>query len=293
MRARLAAALTLALLAAGCAPAPTASPASSASASAGPSAGQPASPPTMAPSAAALDPDSVPFSPSLAVEVRAETLSVRVEPSGEAQEYGQLKRGDIAVLMVFFPVEVDGAAWWYVEEVRTEAPGKLPELPALLVDPATEFPHRGWVAATDASGETLVRLRPRCPGQVDLLNVSGMLGGERLACFGAAPIRLEGRFSCAGCATEAPGIFEPSWLATPYGGKLVVPAEPDRRVLLWFPPGVTPPTEEQAVRVVGHFDDPAARTCQITEENVPTPPDIAVQLCRAHFVVDAFEPFQP
>jgi hypothetical protein len=40
------------------------------------------------------------------------------------------------------------------------------------------------------------------------------------------------------------------------------------------------------VKVIGHFDDPAAARCEVQGEDGPTPDEEAVELCRAMFVMD-------
>lgn len=304
MRSPLAAAIVAALLA-GCTPtvptpsagvtptAPSSSAGVTPSADVTPSGGVPpsaaGSPSTGAPTAGAMDPDSVPFVRTSAVTVIVDRLPVRFEPSPTGDAYGELARGDIAVLMVFRPIEANGAAWYFVQKVPVAVPGRLPDLPAVLADPAAEFPLMGWIATTDATGETVARLPPRCPAARDLVNVSAMLDGERLACFGAAPITLEGTFTCETCGSEDPGTFQPSWLAGPAAGELTDPSAPGRWLALYVPPTLVVPAAFTVVRVTGHLDDPAARTCQLTFGGTPTDPDIAVQLCRLRFVVDAFE----
>ena len=283
MRARLAAALYLALVV-GCAPTtPTPSVDETAIATGVPS--------SDAPPAATPGPGSVPLARVSAATVIVDRLPVRVDASATADSPGDLVRGDVAVLMVFGPLEFNGASWFYAQKVPNAEPGTVPALPVVLADPAEEFPLVGWIAASDASGETVAPLPPRCPTTPDFVNVSAMLDGERLACFGADPITLDGSFGCLDCGSDGSGVFEPPWLAGPSAGPLGDPTNSGRpSIALHFPPALEAPEAESLVRVTGHFDDPAAGTCEITFGDTPVAPEMAVQLCRVRFVVDSFKP---
>jgi len=107
-------------------------------------------------------------------------------------------------------------------------------------------------------------------------------------------ITLEGTFGCSGCAASVPGTFEPGWLAHPMNfGFLSV--DPNARIgpfaMRFAPSGPPPPAVGQIVRVVGHFDDPAAGSCTISPGEPPVPLDpLATGLyCREQFVVESFE----
>ena len=75
----------------------------------------------------------------------------------------------------------------------------------------------------------------------------------------------------------------------PVGG----PERTDRTVLRCGsrPTGRPPPTAGQILRVVGHFDDPAAGSCAISpgEPPVPLDPLVAALYCREQFVVESIE----
>jgi hypothetical protein len=272
-------ALLASLVAVACTPtAPTPSPGSTDSATGAPS--------TVGPSASE-DPGLARLMPYNAVAVVVDRLPVRFEPSPAGESQGDLVRGDVAVLQAFEPVELEGVVWYYATQVGTDGPGKLPELP--FVNPVEET-LAGWIAASDATGETIAKLAPRCPETWDFTNLSAMLDGERLACFGAEAITLDGRFGCVGCGAE-PGTFEPAWLAGAGAGSLsAVGASGPPWIPLHFPVAVEAPANEAYVRVTGHFDDPAAITCQMAVDPKPRSFAIAVELCRQRFVVDSWEP---
>ena len=283
MRSRLAAAVFLALVV-GCAPTrPTPSVDETASATDVPS--------TVAPPAATPGPESIPLVRVRAVKVIVDRLPVRVDASASAASPGELVRDDVAVLMVFDPLEFNGASWYYAQKVPTEPLGTLPDLPTVLADPAEEFPLRGWIAASDASGETVVALSPRCPETLDFANVSAMLGDELRSCFESDPITIDGTFGCADCGSDGPGDAKPPWLAGPSAGSLADPANSGRpSIALYFPPTLKAPEVDSLVRVTGHFVDPAASTCEMTFDGTPVAPEIADQLCTLRFVVESFKP---
>lgn len=235
--------------------------------------------------------------PGNAVTVTVDELAIRAEPSGAADSTGSLARGDVAVVQSF-PVVSEGTVWYYVMKVPTAGPGRLPELPAPVV--FEDYALVGYVAASGAAGGQLARTALRCPMTVDYDNVSAMLAGERLACFGPARITVDGNFACEDCSGGELGTHAPEWLAGHGGGSLSDPSDVDRRpVPLFFPPGVAAPEHDAFVRVTGHLDDPGARTCvmdpvvMLGDEADLLAADafaeVTVQLCRQRFVVDAFE----
>ena len=272
MRARLAAAVLVALLT-GCSPTrPTPSVAST------PSSTAPAE------SAAAIDL----LVPENAVSVAVDALILRVEPSRTAASTGNLVRGDVVRLVWSGPVEAEGAFWYYAIKLPTRGPGVLPALPAAL--PEEEFPLAGWIAAIDSASTTVAMIPPRCPETRDFANVSAMFPGERLACFGDASIVIDGSFGCVGCGGDDPGTFEPLWLAGRAGGLLSDPSvQQGASVPVQFPPGVDAPEADAFARFTGHFDDPRSSTCSITDTDPPTPSQIVAELCRQRFVIDSFK----
>jgi hypothetical protein len=98
------------------------------------------------------------------------------------------------------------------------------------------------------------------------------------------------------CGGEAYGTSEPAWLAAPAANMLFLsPTESGnafRRAVLPPTLATSPPAAwvETWLEITGHFDDPAAKTCQYT----PPPDDLsyvypasAVNACRQQFVVTA------
>jgi hypothetical protein len=189
------------------------------------------------------------------------------------------------------PVVADGYDWYLVVHRTDEN------------DPSTEI--LGWAAAGDPATPFLATLKPRCDRPADVL----LTAYEQLACYGDAPLTLEGTYGCGGCGGFAPGTFEPGWLANPISPPFsVLTAKPGKgigRIDIHVPPELLAnffeyPVEGSIIRVVGHFDDPAATTCQIIPGDQVTPGGVgpgvpadsraAIMYCRERFVVDSYVP---
>jgi hypothetical protein len=250
-----------------------------------PASGAPPTGPTPAPT---YDPETLLLVAGSAAAVVVDRLPVQTDPSAASAIPGAFLRGDVVVLGLFEPIEVDGRLWQYATQVETPEPGSLPELPTHVL--SGEFVLRGWIAARDATGDTVRDLAPRCPEVVDLDNVAAMLASERLACFANDPITLDGRFGCVGCSGDEL-TYVPEWLAgQPTGMLSDVAGQGPGAVPLHFPPALEAPDENTPIRVTGHFDDSRASTCVITAGAKAVDQAVAVHHCRQAFVVDSFEP---
>jgi hypothetical protein len=117
-------------------------------------------------------------------------------------------------------------------------------------------------------------------------------------CFGDTPLTFQAwSTSCYRCYGDAPGIYEPSWLAWPTENVLYL--SPITSGDWGWVEGIIPPSlgvdgerwGGQWVKVTGHLDDPAAADCRWE----PEPPEQqwyggardAIDGCRARFVVTA------
>ena len=134
---------------------------------------------------------------------------------------------------------------------------------------------------------------------IDLMNGGSLI---RTACFGDAPLTIRGWvLSCQDCYYYGQGRGRPAWLMQPRQERILLlsPLETDAgwgtldAVLarsLRRHPGWT----GRLVEVTGHFDDPAAASCQW----FPPPPDEqwfggrqdSVNQCRGRFVVTSVQP---
>jgi hypothetical protein len=247
----------------------------SASASAHESTGEPGAtandtPAPTAHSAGALARDGI-------AEVVTDDLVVRSLPQISAQSIIApipLSKGKL-LFVLDGPVVADNYEWYHV------AP-----FDEYLSDIGAEAPKPGWVAA-GANGEVWIApWTGRCP-ESTLDEIRGRSQYMALACFGDDELTLQG--TLGDCSDFVPGIVEPMWLANhhcwllsfnlaagPFAGWLL---HQDGEVLDSLAKGV-------AIRVVGHFDDPAAQACvEFTslQGQEPTPPELVVLYCRTQF----------
>jgi hypothetical protein len=180
------------------------------------------------------------------------------------------------------PVAADGHDW-YVVQYRSDEN-----------DPATEV--FGYAAAGDPATPFLDTLRPRCEAAPDVL----LTAYEQLACYGVGSLSFTGTYGCGGgCGGLSLGSFEPGWLADPNVATFqLVTVKPGMglgRIEIHISPdnGLGRPAEGSIIRVVGHYDDPAASTCRIASgaEGEETVADerAAVFYCRERFVIDSYE----
>jgi hypothetical protein len=278
-------------------PGPTSSLDASLQPSASPAAASPA-PPTP-PTAIA----SQVFPPGAAIKVAVRELNVRKKPSTSSKRLEILKRGDVLIVSPtdqlsfgWGPVKADGYTWYPVMRpnvVSTDL--DLDPLPKPPIDVADGSPFWGWLATDDGTRPYVTAIAPRCPTTVDLLNVSGMLPAERLACF-PEPFVLQGTYGCAGCGAVSLGSFKPAWLATPVELDFlsVNPAERLGPLALRFAPnGPSRPAAGSILRVTVHVDDSRSDRCTMSElvgeELVAIDPRTAVLYCRERLVVDSYD----
>jgi hypothetical protein len=234
---------------------------------------------------------------NIAVRVVVTTLNVRTSPSTSAHKAGAMAKGDVAILLGFGGIKANGYTWFQAARV-TGLHGPLPPLPTYPLEAANWTDLAGWIAIASGATPWIVALPARCPTTVDLATLSAMLPGEQATCLGSTPLVLQGTFGCGGCGGTFSGTFTPEWLATPLAELFSV--QPSVRIgplQLYFPPGVTPPTEGQILRVRGHLNDPRSSTCVVaipTTEGfdakpVPLRAGDAATWCRQHVVVDGFD----
>ena len=266
-------------------------------------------PPSIAPSAG---PSASPGPPSAfqvlppgsAVQVRATELNLRRQPTTSARRVELLERGELLVISPsdfviagYGPISADGYTWYPVIKIDVfDGDGELDPLPTHPIPIGAELVS-GWIATDDGEDRYVRQLAPRCPTTVDLASVSGMLPAERLACFGAGPIVLEGTFGCGGCGGAIAGVFEPAWLASPMNFDFLsedVSEQFGPLALRFRPSGPAPPAAGSIIRVTVHVDDARSTRCSIREAGegdslIPVDPATAALFCREQLVVDAFE----
>jgi hypothetical protein len=266
-----------------------------------PGAGSPepsASPGTSAAASSSPAPAARPIQPGIAATVLV-PLNVRETPTTTAKKMGSLAKGDVVYLLGYGGIKAGGYTWFEAGRIKG-LHGGLPALPAWPLQASDWTDLTGWIAIGSASSPYIAALAPRCGdgAATDLALLSAMLPGEELACLGSAPLTLQGTFGCGGCGGAYPGTFTPAWLAEPLSGPFSADFSSQVGPLqLYFPPGLTRPTEGSILRVHGHLDDSRAAKCKVaipTSDSFLAAP-VAVRAadaqawCREHVVVDSYE----
>jgi hypothetical protein len=253
--------------------------------SASPSAGQ-AAEPGPAIFASTVDGLRLRAGPSLA----AEPLSYRctgnfIEMPADCTDPIAIDAG--RTMLVFGgPVAADGFDWYLV--VLT---GREPGADQL-----------GWAATPREGDAWLVPSELECPASAPDVVAIAMDRAMPAYCYQGRELTLEGSVA-TGFGCNVMGTFEPTWLAHPCANMSYIRSTPgpsvDPPLLLYYPaPGVTNPTltydDGQLVRIVGHYDDPAATGCVIEPADAPredgrvfetSDPAADVAVCRMRFVV--------
>jgi hypothetical protein len=178
------------------------------------------------------------------------------------------------------PVGADGYEWYRV--IRFEE---------FYTDIGLSGPDVGWVAAGGKDGDAWIApWTGTCPAATadELLERSRLVA---LACFGNRELTLEGTFR--DCAGHGPGHL-PSWLGeascllVPFGYQAQLPAG-----FVFHQGAPAQVSQDEAVRVTGHYNDPAALTCARNpglQAGYETPPELIVLGCRAKFVATEITP---
>lgn len=164
----------------------------------------------------------------------------------------------------------------------------LPDVGDESPSPSTSPPAEASPSATPAAF---------CVGPpVDL---TLLIRADPVACFGNASLTVDGEI-IAGVA-DCPVTVEPVWLSCPQTflglvGETRKIGAPMLSVAVDPTSGVSLAGPNTNVRITGHFDDPAAQTCQVTEAlpsslgGTPEPRSATIERCRATFVVTEVVP---
>jgi hypothetical protein len=277
--------LTVALVCVGCA-APGAqvsavpSTSARASVSAATETGSPSPMESLAPTRAPSPPASAPDGRADVAEVVTTDLVMRSEPGvgPDSQIYDPPLSAPVLLYILDGPVVADGYEWFRVVPFD---------------DPHTDIgrggPGLGWVAAGGKDGEAWIApWTGACPAETaeDIMWRSQFVA---LACFGDREPTLEGTLDCLDSSTsDAPAEFKVLCFLVPFG------APPGRllRGFAFYPESATPEGEQGvAVRVTGHYDDPAALTCaEHTDVGLERPAELEVLVCRGKFVATGIAP---
>lgn len=237
--------------------------------------------PSPTPPAEALAPDAV-------AEVITTALVVRTLPeiSDASEILEPYLDAPTLLYIVDGPVSANGYEWYRVQPFGIH-----------YLDFMAQEPPFGWVAAGSREGEEWIELATiECP-EPTLDGIRAMSDTARLACYGGEELVLDGVFY--GCFVADPAVGTPEWFFQTGCG--IVPDEyeagtvPDPgglRLRFAHDPGLPHNDPGALVRVTGHFDDPAARTCRSVDMSgdgggAPEPMTIdeAILYCRSEFVL--------
>lgn len=134
----------------------------------------------------------------------------------------------------------------------------------------------GWARIDPNAGDVVLQPE-RCPTDASLATVAALRPWTRLACFGNRELTFEG-VELTGFGGQTSEIYTPSWLAHSLAARTHIgrSAEPAAGILYVFAPDSVPGPgpaglQTRTLRVTGHFDDPASRSCRIS--HYPTPVD--------------------
>lgn len=298
------------LLLAACGQSAPAATSSTAVPTAAPTSGVGATPkPTTEPTASSDAP--IVLEPGSLVETTADRLQLREGPGLTATSIGGLRAGTVGTI-VEGPIEADGHAWYRIAHVGLPwgTGCTIGEDEDGMLGPC--WPT-GWVAGGGADRWLAAAVLdcPEAPRTVDELAM--LSPGIALACFGGQELVLAAYLSPVpggrGCY---PGYGQqPEWLGEcavvflqgteteveGMGPELAANVHPDLGGCDFG--GQSPqscplvPWIGQWVTITGHYDDPAAATCEIVpwEGNVAAPDDaMGRHLCRVRFVLTAIGP---
>ena len=265
-----------------------------------------ASSPSATPAVSSTVAPTVRSSPSPVAETRLEIftsavdgLRLRTGPSTAAERVAYRTGTDGALIALDAgetlaaldgPVVSDGFDWYLVQ----------------LTSSGRGVGQLGWAATPHVGDAWLVPGELECPpAPLDLATAIAMAPAEALYCSGGDDLSFEGHV-VTGFGCNVMGTFEPEWLAHPCANMSFIspvpPSETDRPLFLHYPaPGVPNPTlsysDEPLVRIVGHYDDPAAAGCIIEPVELSpgapafgaTDPAADDAECRLRFVVTEVE----
>jgi hypothetical protein len=229
------------------------------------------------------------------MRVAVSDLNVRDEPTTAAKSNGKAPK-DGLFMMDDWPIRANGYTWYWGFTLLTPEPGVVPDLPTPISTGYDEV-LSGWMATGTEDSPFLLPVAPRCATVRDLRNLAAMLPYEQVNCFASDSLVVEGPYRGDVCRGDAPGMYEPAWLASPFEcSRLDLNVEDALPLYLHLPPGGPAfPAEGVNIRVRGHFSDDRSTTCRITELGVTGKVDLSIadaaaeQWCRGKFVVESYE----
>lgn len=220
------------------------------------------------------------------VEVGPDPLNLRQQPTEGSSVLAELPPGR-RLFVIGEPTDAGELRWYRVGVVAG------PDCPE-------DCNRIGYVATPTLADEEawITEVAVECPSSpMTHGQLTALLPLEALHCFGRNDVTVTGTVDVPEGTPPSPIVRTPEWLAGPApaflrlesGSTFVIEFRADPNVELEVP------ERGNVVRVIGHFEDPAATSCRATiaddvEEPVQLPDPARVILdCRATFVWTGYE----
>ena len=206
--------------------------------------------PAASPSATATPPPvvSTAFPPGSVARIAVDAVLLREEAGTDARAIARIPSDDVVdVTGPPFEREADGYTWRYV--------WYLPGYDAWPTYPSGRDIAVGWVAIGEGTNPFLTRQPASCPAEPLTADVLTTTRPYTLVdCFGSRELTVKGTV-VTGFGGVAPGVFQPYWLAGPFGFAGAI--APATHVFFYYmPSGPTDFRDGQRIEITGHFDDP-------------------------------------
>ena len=224
-------------------------------------------------------PVALPVIPNRAIAaITVDALTVWSEANESSIDFGELGAG-ARLFIIGEPAEREGERWYRVAYVDGPKVSGF-DLGECQLNCG---PSLGYVATPTDGDDAWLEVDVACAASpMTTAELLAMVPLERLHCYGRSEITVTGALDQS--VIEPNGALTPEWLADNPpraigNGTLGIHFAPDLE-------GDLPPPSS-TVRMVGHFEDPAAATCRIDYTLVPDAPSTAhiVLGCRTRFVV--------
>lgn len=220
--------------------------------------------------------------PNLAIAQVVEAVNLRSGPSDGSTLLRELAVGQ-RLFIIGAPTEADDLRWYRVAAFHQP-----------LCQPECEM--IGFVATPIADGDAWVEVADvNCPASpMSDADIAELHAYEALSCYGSNNISIAGTVEHACCPADHTYDFSVDWLQEP------VPAWLLGASAVGFHPhpaaDLDLPGDGAAIRITGHFEDPAATQCRTSfraglglEGQLPPDRALVVLNCRATFVWTDYE----
>jgi hypothetical protein len=189
------------------------------------------------------------------------------------------------VFIIGAPEVADGYNWYRVSIV--DGP-----IESSCVDAC---PAIGWVATPPSGEPWLVDANVACGTPTTIQDLDALLPLERLSCFGREDLTLTGpveEWGVTGCQPPFP-VYSPAWLVGGGcdGGVKFAGVSSFFEFITSPESGVSEPPTPAGLRVIAHFEDPAAPSCRLIDDAGGLQISAAdlVLRCRTKLVVTDYE----